>query len=65
MKLVDNVIRSMRCAKVFRDNQDPINNMHFSSDGSCLISSADDDQVGVAATCFGTQYKVQYHKTVP
>ncbi len=45
MKLVDNVIRSMRCAKVFRDNQDPINNIHFSSDGGSLISSSEDDQV--------------------
>ena len=30
MKLVDNVIRSMRVGKVFRDNQDNINHMHFS-----------------------------------
>ncbi len=45
MKLVDNVIRSMRCAKVFRDNQDPINHLHFSSDGASLISSSEDDQI--------------------
>lgn len=45
MKLVDNVIRSMRVGKVFRDNQDTINHMHFSADGASLISSADDDQV--------------------
>ena len=45
MKLVDNVIRSMRVGKVFRDNQDSINNIHFSSDGASLISSAEDDQI--------------------
>lgn len=45
MKLVDNVIRSMRVGKVFKDNQDSINNLHFSSDGACLISSAEDDQI--------------------
>lgn len=45
MKLVDNVIRSMRVGKVFRDNQDAINHMHFSADGASLISSADDDQI--------------------
>merc|ERR1739848_436224 len=45
MKLVDNVIRSMRVGKVFRDNQDTINHMHFSGDGASLISSSDDDQI--------------------
>ncbi|XP_040567699.1 WD repeat-containing protein 82 [Lepeophtheirus salmonis] len=45
MKLVDNVIRSMRVGKVFRENSEGINNLHFSSDGSWLISSADDDQI--------------------
>jgi hypothetical protein len=45
MKLVDNVIRSMRVGKVFRDNQEGINHLHFSTDGASLISSSDDDQV--------------------
>ena len=45
MKLVDNVISSMRVGKVFRDNQDPINNLCFSGDGASLISSAEDDQI--------------------
>ena len=45
MKLVDNVIRSMRVGKVFRDNQEGINHLHFSLDGASLISSSDDDQV--------------------
>ena len=45
MKLVDNVIRSMKVGKVFKDNQEGINHLHFSNDGSMLISSSDDDQV--------------------
>ena len=45
MKLVDNVIRSMRVGKVFKENQDPVNHLHFSADGASLITSADDDQV--------------------
>jgi len=45
MKLVDNVVRSMRVGKVFKDNSDNINHLHFSQDGGALISSADDDQV--------------------
>ena len=47
MKLVDNVIRSMKVGKVFKDNQEGINHLHFSNDGSMLISSSDDDQVTV------------------
>ncbi len=45
MKLVDNVIRSMRVGKIFKDNSDPINHLHFSADGAALISSSEDDQV--------------------
>jgi hypothetical protein len=35
----------MRVGKVFRDNQEGINHLHFSLDGASLISSSDDDQV--------------------
>ena len=55
MKLVDNVIRSMRVGKVFRDNQDTINHMHFSGDGASLISSSDDDQIVIYDCERGTQ----------
>merc|ERR1711981_436111 len=55
MKLVDNVIRSMRVGKVFRDNQDTINHMHFSGDGASLISSSDDDQIIIYDCERGTQ----------
>lgn len=45
MKLVDTVIRSMRVAKLYRDNQDTITNISFSSDGMNLITSSQDDQI--------------------
>ena len=45
MKLVDNVVRSFRVAKVFRENTDKINNLDFASNGENLISSSDDDQI--------------------
>ena len=53
MKLVDNVIRSMRVGKVFKDNQDNINHLHFANDGASLISSSDDDQVRQVSPCPG------------
>ena len=55
MKLVDTVIRSMRVGKVFKDNQDPINHLHFSSDGANLISSSEDDQIVIYDCEKGTQ----------
>ena len=45
MKLVDNVIRSMRVGKLFKDNQEPINHLHFSGDGASMITSSEDDQI--------------------
>ncbi|XP_037087019.1 WD repeat-containing protein 82 [Pollicipes pollicipes] len=45
MKLVDNVVRSFRVAKVFRENTDKINNLDFAANGENLISSSDDDQI--------------------
>lgn len=45
MKLVDNVVRSFRVAKVFRENTDKINNLDFALNGENLISSSDDDQI--------------------
>ena len=55
MRLVDNVIRSFRSVKVFRDNQEKINHMHFSQDGQLLITSADDDQIIIYDCERGTQ----------
>lgn len=45
MKLTDNVLRSFRVAKVFRENSDKINCFDFSSNGEAIISSSDDDSL--------------------
>ena len=45
MKLTDNVVRSFRVAKFFRENNDRINNVDFSANGETLISSSDDDSI--------------------
>uniref|UniRef100_A0A8C5HK47 Twinfilin n=1 Tax=Gouania willdenowi TaxID=441366 RepID=A0A8C5HK47_GOUWI len=45
MKLKDNVLRSFRVAKVFRENTDKINCFDFSSNGETIISSSDDDSL--------------------
>lgn len=45
MKLTDQVIKSFKTAKIFRDNTDAINSINFSPTGDTLISSSDDDQI--------------------
>ena len=45
MKLTDNVLRSFRVAKVFRENSDKINCFDFSHNGETVISSSDDDSI--------------------
>lgn len=45
MKLTDNVLRSFRVAKVFRENSDKINCFDFSTNGETIISSSDDDSL--------------------
>jgi len=45
IKMIDPVVRSFRVAKLFRENTDRINHMHFSPGGDLLISSAEDDQI--------------------
>ncbi len=45
MKLEDQVIRSFRVAKVFRENSDRVNHLDFSSNGEILITSSDDDSM--------------------
>uniref|UniRef100_A0A3B5M357 Twinfilin n=1 Tax=Xiphophorus couchianus TaxID=32473 RepID=A0A3B5M357_9TELE len=45
MKLTDNVLRSFRVAKVFRENSDKINCFDFCSNGEAIISSSDDDSL--------------------
>ncbi|GAB6022978.1 WD repeat-containing protein 82 [Chamberlinius hualienensis] len=45
MKLVDQVVKSFRVAKVFRENTERINSLDFSANGETLISSSDDDSI--------------------
>lgn len=45
MKLTDQVIKSFKTAKIFRDNTDVVNSINYSSTGDTLISSSDDDQI--------------------
>lgn len=45
MKLEDQVIRSFRVAKVFRENSDRVNYLDFAANGETLITSSDDDSM--------------------
>lgn len=55
MKLADQVVRSFRVAKVFRENTDKINAIDFSSNGEHLISCSEDDQIVIYDCDKGTQ----------
>lgn len=55
MKLVDQVVRSFRVAKVFRENTDKINAIDFSPSGEHLISCSEDDQIVIYDCDKGTQ----------
>ena len=45
MNLTDEVFRSLRVAKVFRENTDRINCIDFSANGESMISSSNDDSI--------------------
>ena len=45
MRLTETAVRSFAVAKLFHDNKDKINSLDFSSDGTTLISSSDDDSI--------------------
>ena len=47
MKLTDEVFRSFRVAKVFRENTDRINCINFSANGESMIASSNDDSIAV------------------
>lgn len=55
MKLTDSVVRSFKVAKVFRENQDKINSIDFSTNGEKLISCSFDDQIVLYDCEKGTQ----------
>lgn len=47
MKLSDEVFRTFKVAKVFRENTDQINCLDFSSNGESMIASSNDDSIVV------------------
>lgn len=57
MKLIDQVVRSFRVAKVFRENTDKINSIDFSPNGETLISCSEDDQIVIYDCEKGTQVR--------
>jgi len=57
MKLVDNVVRSMRVAKLYKENTDQITNISYSNDGMNIITSSADDQIIIYDCEKGTSQK--------
>ena len=55
MNLTINILRSMRVAKLYNDNQDQITNIHYSNDGMNIITSSSDDQIIIYDCEKGTQ----------
>ena len=49
--------RSMRVAKVFKENQEQITNIHYSNDGMNIITSSSDDQIIIYDCEKGTSQK--------
>jgi len=47
MKLNDEVFRSFKVGKVFRENTDRINCINFSANGESMIASSNDDSISV------------------
>ena len=55
MHLTMPLVRSMRVAKLYTDNQDQITNLHYSNDGMNIITSSSDDQIIIYDCEKGTQ----------
>ncbi|EDO40534.1 predicted protein, partial [Nematostella vectensis] len=62
MKLDDSVVRSLRVAKVFRENSDNVNHMAFSANGESLITSSNDDSIVIYDCVDGKPKKTIYSK---
>ncbi len=56
VKMTDNVFRSFKVAKVFRENTDTINCLDFSSSGESMIASSNDDSIVVYCCLEGRYY---------
>ena len=57
MRLTETAVRSFAVAKLFRDNKDKINSVDYSSDGTTLISSSDDDSIVIYDCLEGVKTK--------
>lgn len=57
MKLTEQVIKSFRAAKTFRENTLRINSVDFSLQGDTLISSSDDESIFIYDCQSGTSVK--------
>lgn len=62
MKLTDEVFRSFRVAKVFRENTDRINCVDFSANGEHMISSSNDDSIVIYCCQEGRSKRTLYSK---
>ena len=54
MKLTENVVKSFRAAKCYKENTQRINSVDFSVQGDTLISSSDDESIVIYDCQTGT-----------
>lgn len=54
MKLTEQVVKSFRSPKVFKENTQRINSVDFSVQGDTLISSSDDESIVIYDCQTGT-----------
>ena len=47
MQLTDDTVRSLRIAKVFRQNENRINSLSFYANGEAVICASDDDTITI------------------
>ena len=64
MKLTDEVFRSFKVAKVFRENTDRINCINFSANGESMIASSNDDSISIYC-CLEGRYYLSFQLVVP
>ena len=57
MVINKDLLRSMRVAKLYTDNQDQITNIDYSNDGMNIITSSADDQIIIYDCEKGTSQK--------
>lgn len=62
MKMTDEVFRSFKVAKVFRENTDQINCLDFSPNGENMIASSNDDSIVVYCCLEGRPKRTVYSK---